>query len=477
MDFLNIPEWEIEETIIKNPSIIGLEKIFKNPKLVGQQVFLSISGRFIDLLFSTDDDKYIIVELKKTYIDDQAIIFDQLLPYKVDLSKKLRIPISQIYCVLASPKGLSSPVIQLCKKEGIYFKQINEKLLFHVFSSKSKKIEDKHDNYLVCRLFKRRHPTLRLTQNNIGEDYSDTIKSIYSYIKKGEHDENAKKEIAKLFNNISLKAPLCAHEVFDSSYQKFNNDSQKWFWIFYSVIDRRANAATFIKARKILENEGLFNPEIIYKKVKTVGKEETIQLIHDVLETSEFPLCSDSTRMNLAMPISIVEAAQWYKNYDFSVENIKKSFEKRYVNPKERTLGFIRELKKNIYGVGERIAAQIVRGFILKDNWKWEANLSTMLEKCEFNITFASKLRLSLISSNQSYYKDLQAFGDMYLDRNYSIISHALWFIRKRYCLRPKRCFECPMAGYCSYYYKSLYWDVPEYEMTLFDLSNFRDDK
>ena len=75
------------------------------------------------------------------------------------------------------------------------------------------------------------------------------------------------------------------------------------------------------------------------------------------------------------------------------------------------------------------------------------------------------------------YYKDLQAFGDMYLDGNYSVISHTLWFIRKRYCLRPKRCFECPLSGYCNYYHQSLFWDVPEYEMTLFDLPNFRDDK
>lgn len=476
MSFLNIPEWEIEEVLIKNPIILGLEKIFKNPKLVDRQFFLSVSDRFIDLLFSTDDNKYVIVELKKNYLDDQNIIFHQLLPYRIDLSKELRIPVSQIYCMVASPKGMSTNFKQLCKEEGIYYKQINEKFLYRFSSIKSKEIKDKHNDYLVYRLFKRRHPTIKFTQKHNSKGYSKIIKSIYNYIKKNEHDVTAKKEIAKLFRNTSLKAPLCAHEVFDSSYEKFINDSQKWFWIFYSVIDRRANAATFIKARKALEDKDLFSPEIICENVKDLGKEETIHLIYDILETSEFPLCSDSTRMELAMPTSIVEAALWYKNYDFSIENVKKTFETRYTNPKKHTSELMRELKENIYGVGKRIAAQIIRGFILKDNWKWRNDFSTMLEKCDFNITFASKARLNLISSNNAYYKDLKAFGDIYLDGNYSIISHTLWYIRKRYCLRPKRCFECPMAGYCNYYYRSLYWDVPEYEITLFDLPNFTDD-
>lgn len=467
MKYLSIPEWEIEEIIEKYPVILGLDKKFKNPKLLGKQVFLNKSGRFIDLLFITEDKNYIIVELKKTFIDDISVLYDQLLKYKIDLASELKVPKNQIFCMLASPKGFAANVIQSCKEEKVYWKHIDEKLISQIFMKKSYNAKDIHlENWIL----KKRHPKIYSKREKVSHHPLKHLKSVQHYIKSNEHDETAKKGIAKLFKKISFKAPLCAHEVFHSSYECFKDDSQRWFWIFYSVLDRRANAVTFVKAGEHLKKNHLFDPEAICDQIKKIGKQQTIQLIHDSLEISDFPLCSDSIRHEYAMPSSIVEAAQWYKKYEFSIKNVKNSIENlsKYKN-KMPALELIRQLKENIYGVGERIGGQIVRGFILKDKWDWKTNYHQMLEKCDFNILFASKLRLGLVSTNQLYYKELINFGDLYLDGNYSMISHVLWYIRKRYCLRPKRCFECPIAGYCNYYCESLYWNVSEYEITLFD--------
>lgn len=472
MGYLDIPEWEIEEAIVRNPAILGIETIFKKPKLIGEQVYLPDSGRFIDMLFQTEDKKYVIVELKKTFIDDPSVIYDQLLPYKSDLSSYFNLPKKNVFCVLATTRGLAYSVIQTCKQEDIYCKHINEKLIYHVISDHLNK-EDR-DGALI-RLFKRRYPNTKTSANKIHNEYQGQLNSIRHYIETGEHDDCAKIELASLLRKISSNAPLCAHEVFEKSYKHFSSASQRWFWIFYSVLDRRANAVTFINASKVLSDVGLFEPNEICDSVHRSGKEHTLQAIHDTLAASTFPLASDTSRRNMAMPTSIVEAALWYERYQFDSGNIRKAIENRQADSSKWALEFIKELKDNIYGVGDRIAGQIVRGFVLKDGWNWVTNVPSLLEKCDFNITFASQPRLGIVKSDKTYFEDLQSFGDKYLNGNYSIISHVLWYLRKRYCLKPKRCFECPVSGYCNYYYKSLYWQVPQYELTLLDFINFKE--
>lgn len=474
MGYLDIPEWEIEEAIARSPSILGLGTSFQNPKLVGEQVYLPISGRFIDLLFLSEDKKYVIVELKKTYIDEPAVIFDQLLPYRQDLALQLKIPAELVSCLLATTRGFSSSILQICQQENIHVKHIDEKLIWH-FLSHTQKIEAQEN--AISRLLRRRYPTLQFSTADLDLTAKMLKSSIAHYITTGNHDETANTEIAKLFRRISSQAPLCAHEVFDKSYEKFSNESAHWFWFFYSVLDRRANAVTFINASCFLKEAGLLEPDTICKRVDNTGYDETISTIRDILANSDFPLSSDSSRKDLAMPTSIVEAALWYRKYNFLAENIRRTIENRQPDKGKWSHELFEELKNEIYGVGDRIAGQIVRGFILKDGWDWTANIPTLLEKCDFNVTFASKARLGLIDDSKFYTSGLQAFGDKYLDGNYAIISHVLWFVRKRYCMKPKRCFECPMSGYCNYYYRSLYWKVPEYEVTLLDLINFQEDR
>ena len=78
-----------------------------------------------------------------------------------------------------------------------------------------------------------------------------------------------------------------------------------------------------------------------------------------------------------------------------------------------------------------------------------------LLEKCSFNVRFAGKLRLSLIENEDSYNKDLGDFADRYLNGNRAIISHVLWYTRKRYCDKKIKCKECKLTGFCRYAYKS----------------------
>ena len=466
MSFIDIPEWEIEEAIIRNPELLDLSNFCKNINLVSSQYYLSTSGRFIDLLYRCGTDYYIIVELKKGVIDDVSIITEQVLPYREELSNKLEIDKENIICVLATIKYFSSEVTNLCKSNGIHIKTIDEKKIYKSLPYKTEKLETKK---AVYRIFKRRHPEIDVNIKSFETHYPDLVRSIEQYIEKGIHDNLSKKLIAKSFEKISKSAPLCSHEVFTRSYDQFENQSSFWFWLFYSVLDRRANASTFVKAARYLEDVNLYLPEDIIKEVKRTGKNQTIYRIRDILKDSNFPLASDSSRLDLAMPSSIVEAAIWYSKYDFSFKIVKQVFERKF-EKSERTKELLKDLKRGIYGVGDRIAGQIVRGLILKDRWEWDSNIKSMLEKCPFNITFASYPRIRLINDDDEYYEGLSNFADLYLHQNYCIVSHVLWFIRKRYCGQPKRCYECPLSGYCNYYYRSCFWKVRKHELTLFDL-------
>lgn len=110
----------------------------------------------------------------------------------------------------------------------------------------------------------------------------------------------------------------------------------------------------------------------------------------------------------------------------------------------------------SIYGVGPRITSQFIRGMVLKGPWKLPLTDDKLLEKCRFNVRFAGKARLGLIKSEESYYHDLGKFADEYLDGNRAIISHVLWYIRKKYCDQKILCEECKLAGYCNYFLRTI---------------------
>jgi hypothetical protein len=108
-----------------------------------------------------------------------------------------------------------------------------------------------------------------------------------------------------------------------------------------------------------------------------------------------------------------------------------------------------KDFQKNIYGVGPRIASQIIRGLTLKGSWNFLLDDNKFLEKCRYNIWMAGESRLGLIKEESEYDEKLGSFADKHLNGNRGIIAHVLWYIRKRYCNRPPKCHECPLNKHC----------------------------
>jgi len=416
-----IPEWEIEELLTCNPDLLGFPS--NELKLIERQKYLGETGKYIDLLYK-HNDLYLIVEIKSTLINDRTVVTDQLMPYKKAFAKEYSIPEDKIVCVLISPNGFSKDVRNLCQEAGIVAKTLDQNNLLSAIKKLSRK---SHCEYL--------------------EAFS--IKS-ESTLSRNLQEEQTKTELAKLFVSISEKAPIQAHEVATESNGKLITNRDMWFWLFYSVMDRRANAATFVKAKEALEEERLFAPYKIIKLLNEKGERATLNKIAKILEDAGFPLLNDHTMRNLAFPKSIVDAAKFMSkfNYDF-MRLYEDYFKATQGNLGETRDSLWKDLQKGIYGVGPRIASQIVRGFVLKGSWKLPLNDNRFLEECRFNVWIAGEARLGLIRDERDYYEQLGKFADDFLEGNRGIIAHVLWYIRKKYCNRPPKCNECELSKYC----------------------------
>jgi len=250
----------------------------------------------------------------------------------------------------------------------------------------------------------------------------------------------SKANLANVLKEISEKAPIESHEVGTSSDGKLVTNDDMWFWLFYSVMDRRSDASTFIHAREILEKTRLYHPFSIVKYVQEIGKEKVVRKIAAVLMKNDFPLLKDRFRGILSQPLSIVEAALFIAQYDFS-------FHKLYHTYKGESDALWKTLQKEIYGVGPRIASQFIRGMVLKGPWNFPLTDNRFLEECAFNIEIAA--RIGLIERKSDFIKALAEFANTYLEGNRGILSHALWYIRKRYC-SAKVCGECPLFENCQ---------------------------
>lgn len=419
-----IPEWEIEELLVRNSEFLGFPS--KELKLVKRQKYLEKSGRYIDLLFKTDDI-YLIVEIKSTLVKEKSVITEQLMPYRRDLASELGIPEDEIVCVLISPNGFSEDVEKLCQKAGIIVRTLDQ-------------------NSLVEAMRK-----LSFKNQSTGKEFFANIKGESAPLTMDTQETHAKKELASLFLEISDKAPIQAHEVGIESDGKLTTNRDMWFWLFYSVMDRRANAATFVKAKKALERERVFAPYKIVKLVKIKGEKATLRKIAKILEDSSFPLLNDHVMGKLSFPKSIVDAAKFMRNYRYDFKGLYKEYiDAHQSNLRETRDSIWKDLQKEIYGVGPRIASQIIRGLVLKGPWKFPLDSNEFLEKCRFNVWIAEKTRLSLITDESKYYDQLGEFADKFLDGNRGVIAHVLWYIRKRYCNRPPKCGDCKLARYCN---------------------------
>jgi hypothetical protein len=215
-------------------------------------------------------------------------------------------------------------------------------------------------------------------------------------------------------------------------------------------MDRRANAATFVKAKEALEKERVFAPYKIVKLIKTKGEKAALNKIAKILEDSSFPLLNDKVMGKLSFPKSIVDAAKFMSSYNYDFVQLYEDYVKASEGNLTKARDSIwRDLKKKIYGVGPRIASQIIRGLVLKGPWELPLDDNRFLEKCRFNVWIAGKTRLNLVRDESEYYDQLGKLADDFLSGNRGIIAHVLWYIRKRYCSRPPKCDECIVAGYC----------------------------
>ncbi len=417
---MHIPEWEVEELLKCNPSLLGFAH--EDIELIQSQRYLSKPGRYIDLLFKTGEN-YVIVEIKSPIIKDKAIIIDQLLDYKRAFAEERGLAEDRIACVLVSPNGFSDELLEFCEKTGVIPKTIDQgKLVNAIRKLNSQK--QTLDQY--CVVYDSKLPSKR-----------DII-------------ESKKKNLAELLLEISDKAPIEAHEIFTENNGKLSTSRDKWFWLFYSVMDRRANAALFVKARDALENEGLFAPYKIVEMIDKEGEDSALRRIARILRGANFPLLSDHSKGDLAFPKSIADAARFVSKHNYDFGRLYEYYQKQAVTLQEARDALWKDLQDNIYGVGPRIASQVIRGLVLKGSWNLPLDDDRFLEECRFNVWIAGQTRLGLVDNDSEYYKQLGEFADRHLEGNRGVLAHVLWYVRKRYCGRPPKCKECELANHCK---------------------------
>jgi len=462
---MHIPEWEIEKILFHDPKILGFRP--KEVHLVQSQKYLRNCGKFIDLLFKKGDT-YVIVEIKSTDIKDESVIFDQLLVYKKNLASELHVPEDKITCMLVSPAGFSDNIKKICWEEGIIIKKLDKNKLINSLTKLTLKNSRSLLNLnnqlkltrdLVHLLEKRGIKLSGASKTSLvlkNDDVTREIESIKTFLKRHEHDEHSKRKLANLMKKISEVAPIQAHEIGTQSQGKLLTNRDMWFWLFYSVMDRRANAALFIKAKEALEKKDLFSPHKIVALVKKKGEKAALIRIARILENSNFPLLIDRIMGKLAFPKSIVDAARFISAYDYDFLQLYNSYIEANGGDLVKARDALwKDLRRKIYGAGPRITSQIIRGLVLKGPWRFPLDDDRFLEKCRFNVWMAGRARLCLIKSDSEYYNKLGRFADEFLQGNRGIIAHVLWYIRKRYCTRPLKCNQCPVAGYCIYGYVS----------------------
>jgi len=451
-----LPEWEIEESIARDPNLIRIPHRLEDLELVERQRYLKKIGGYVDLLFKSHK-RYVIVEVKSNRLDMRnSETLTQIGKYRNALSEEMRVRVEDIVCVLASPVGFSNEIKKLCRTKRVIPKKLDEASIVKVISANNhaasllRSATSKYRKILERRGIATNSGQLMVGEIERRRQVFQEIKSIRTFLRRSIHDSFAKRKIAELFQQISARAPIQSHEVGSGRQGKLANSYDMWFWMFYSVMDRRANAATFVKAKEALEAQGIFLPQRIVKEIEANGERATIDKITEILKKAGFPLLHERGVGETAFPKSIVDAAKFMRRYEYD-------FDKLYSHHLRVSHGDLQlavrslwnDLRKSIYGVGPRIASQFIRGMVLKGPWKLPLNENKFLEKCRFNLRFAGKTRLALIEDEETYHEDLGEFADEYLEGNRGIISHVLWYLRKKYCDKNPDCKECELSGYC----------------------------
>jgi hypothetical protein len=418
-----IPEWEVEELLTHSPELLGFPSV--ELTLVERQKYLAGLGGYIDLLFKKGDT-YLIVEVKSSIVNDKSVIVDQLLQYKKSFAEETGLPDKKIMCVLASPNGFTDDVRELCQQTGVITRTLDKRRLTKAIKMWNLRVKNPGQACLTG--------SRNRMSSHVHAQSDDT-----------------KSKLARLFAKISNYAPIEAHEVGTANNGKLIANSDAWFWLFYSVMDRRANAATFIKAKEALERVKLFAPLRIVGLLKKEGETAALRKVARVLREASFPLLNDHTNGEFAFPKSIVNAAMFMSKYNYDFERLYSSYVNENAGDLHKARDAIwKDLQKQIYGVGPRIASQVIRGMVMKGPWRFPLDDDRFLEECRFNVWMAGQTRLGLIDNEDKYHEQLGEFADRFLDGNRGLIAHVLWYVRKRYCNRPLKCNECELARHCK---------------------------
>lgn len=454
---MDIPEEEIEQAIIWD---LGLLKIRTSGKLqlIERQRTLSTADGFIDL-FLKDNKRYYVVELKRDYIKNQKVVTEQVLRYRNSLCEELKVSPEKIVCIVASPQGCSDEVKRICKINRVIAKKLSEDRILSVLADRTKEHGTYEKQETIAKIILRRRQQYFGLDRDAPNLVNADIKSTWNWINNHEQDDQSKRRIAYLFREISSKAPIQAHQVHDENVTKdsyqLKSFEDEWFWLFYTILDKRSNASTFIKARRILEKDDLFLPQKIIEYAEKYGKPIAVDRITTLLEKNGFPLLHDFKLRKYAVATSIIDAADMISKYHYNFAEFYNYHINSNGNDLRLAYDAIRNELNSIYGVGPRMISQFIRGMVLKGNWNLPLTHDEFLEQGRFNVYFAGPARLSLVKDEKDYNQELGKLADDYLEGNRAVISHALWYVRKKYCGKAKHCNECPMAGHCSYYLKS----------------------
>lgn len=451
-----LPEWEIEEAVAWKPDLLNAGWAAK-PVVVARQRYLGRLGRYIDLLLSTGENKYAIVELKADRVEDPRIVTEQIVAYRLALAQEMGVEPEEIQCVLASPLGFSEEVLSECRKHDVLPKMLDLGSLRVAHPKNTSSLLaylSGAENVAFTKTRARREQSLRSA--GLAPDSSMMDASVRKWVSQQLHDEVGLSQLALVCRHVSSWAPIMAHEIRTESTGRLESLEDMWFWLFYSVLDRRANASTFVKARRILMEEGIFLPYDLLEYERRHGEMATLEFMIRCLQTGGFPLSGDSKLGMRARPKSILDAAKLLSNYHYDFRKWLAEVLSRNGGDQLSAFEDIwSELVRSIYGVGPRIASQFIRGMVLKGPWQLPLSDTRLLERTSFNIYFAGRDRFCLVRHSGEYESGLAEFADRFLQGNKATISHVLWYVRKRYeSDKIPACWECPFAGFCSYYLK-----------------------
>ncbi len=440
-----LPEWQIQESLAANPKQLEIPGRFEGIRVKREQRYLPAIGRYIDLLCTTrKPGGWLIVEIKAEAVTSRDPI-DQAIDYRGAFAKELRLSKVDVGCMVAAPGHPSQEAEDLSASEGVVLRELNLGLL--VDPRRKPKSPG-----LFTSLEARKLAVSERRMRTLGDIEAGTVPSIGSvetWLKQGVHDKEGLDELGRALRNLSATAPIFAHEVGGKSTSLDSPESQ-WFWLFYSAMDRRGNAALFIRARNRLEHAGLFDPTALCALVEQRGEAAARGRITSLLQEAEVPLVVDLHFGRESLAQSVIDAAKFVVANGGFDGMIRAWREACSASGEDLGPFAVRKVQQAVYGMGPRSSAQFVRGMALKGPWKTELRAPIFLENTKYHGLFAGRARLSI--AVEDYPKDGGEFADLHLNGDRGILSHALWYVRKRYCDKIPLCGECPMAGYCAYF-------------------------